>query len=135
MQILEGRVEQNRQSWKGRWQIKYYSAESSKIASCMLAHFGWTVWYGSEVPKVLININSTEESTETKLMFDTLVQMGLKPLFLVHWINVLKWIWSKYWWGYEGFQYRNYFNIQISECTHLTSLITNCTLFLKVIPG
>lgn len=46
-QILEGRVEQNRQRVGG----KYYSTESSKIASCMLAHYGWAVLYGSEPPQ------------------------------------------------------------------------------------
>ena len=39
MQILEEWVEQNGQRVGG----KYYSIESSKIASCMLAHFGWAV--------------------------------------------------------------------------------------------
>ena len=116
---------------KGRWQILF----NWKQQNCQL-HAG-SFWLGCliwEWAPQNVYINSTKGSTETKLMFDRLVQMGLKPLFLVHCINVLKWIWSKYWWGYKGFQYRNDFNIQISESTHLTSLITNCTLFLKVIP-
>lgn len=82
MQILDGQVEQNRQRAGGKLNI--IPPKAAKLpAACWLILAG-LFDMGVSPPKAFKNINSTKGSTEIKLMFDTLVQMGLKPLFLVH---------------------------------------------------